>query len=89
MGTRVSQEEGHVKCPICRSGETRPGKASSLLERGGVTLVFQEVPADICENCGEEYFSEETTDRLLKLAEEAVRSGVRVAVRQYAAAVPE
>jgi hypothetical protein len=60
-----------------------------LLERGGVTLVFQEVPADICENCGEEYFSEETTDRLLKLAEEAVRSGVRVAVRQYAAAVPE
>ena len=78
-----------MKCPICRSGETRPGQASSLLERGGVTLVFQEVPADICENCGEEYFSEETTDRLLKLAEEAVRSGVRIAVRQYAAAVPE
>jgi len=89
MGTRVPQKEAHVKCPICRGGETRPGKASSLLERGGVTLVFQEVPADICENCGEEYLSEETTEKLLELAEKAVRSGVRVAIREYGLAVQE
>jgi len=75
-----------LKCVICRVGETRPGKTSSMLERNGTTLVFRDVPADVCENCGEEYVSQETAERLLRLAEEAVRSGVQVIVREYVAA---
>ncbi len=57
-----------------------------MLERNGTTLVFRDVPADVCENCGEEYVSQETAERLLRLAEEAVRSGVQVIVREYVAA---
>jgi hypothetical protein len=44
------------------------------------------VPALICDNCGEEYVDEETTSRLLAIAEEAVRAGVHVDVRDYIAA---
>ena len=75
-----------MKCVICRSGETRPGKATVTLERDGTTLVIKGVPARVCANCGEEYVDEETAARLLKTAEEAAQVGVQVDVREYIAA---
>lgn len=75
-----------MKCVICKLGETRPGKATVTLERAGTTLVIKNVPANICANCGEEYVNAETTQLLLRTAEEAVRSGVQVSVRDYVAA---
>lgn len=73
-------------CLICKHGETRSGTATVTLEREGTTLVIKGVPAQVCANCGEEYVDEDTTARLLRTAEEAVRTGVQVDVRQYAAA---
>ena len=55
------------------------------LARDQLTLVIKGVPAQICENCGEEYVDEDITSRLLETAEEAARSGVQVDVRQYMA----
>jgi len=75
-----------MMCMICRNGETRPGTATVTLERDGATVVIKGVPARVCKNCGEEYVDEGITARLLKTAEEAVRSGVQVDVRTYAAA---
>jgi YgiT-type zinc finger domain-containing protein len=75
-----------MKCVICKSGETQPGTATVILEREGMTLVIQGVPARVCANCGEEYVDEETSDRLLKTAEEAAQAGVRLDVREYIAA---
>jgi YgiT-type zinc finger domain-containing protein len=73
-------------CVICKHGETRSGTATVTLERECTTLVIKGVPAQVCMNCGEEYVDEETTSSLLKTAEEAVRAGVQVDVRQFAAA---
>jgi YgiT-type zinc finger domain-containing protein len=75
-----------MKCPICRYGETVNGKASMTLERGNATLVFKNVPAQICNNCGEEFFAEEITSSILKQAELAVNDGIEFDVRQYRAA---
>lgn len=75
-----------MKCVICKYGETRMGKATVTLERDTATLVIRGVPAEVCANCGEEYVSEDTTARLLKSADEAVKAGVKVDVREYAAA---
>jgi YgiT-type zinc finger domain-containing protein len=74
-----------MRCVICKKGETREGYVTVTLEREGVAIVFQNVPAQICENCGEEYVSAEVTGRLMKMAEEAVNSGVSFEVRRYAA----
>ncbi len=71
---------------ICKLGETESGKVTVTLERGGTTLVIKGVPASVCENCGEEYVDEETTARLLRVAEETALEGVQVDVRQYRAA---
>lgn len=75
-----------MKCVICKQGETKPGTATVTLERQGTTLIVKDVPAQICENCGEEYVGEETSRRLLKSAEEAIIAGVQVDIRRYSAA---
>lgn len=74
-----------MKCVICKVGETRPGKTTVTLERGSVTLVFKGVPARLCENCGEAYVDAEISRHLLESAEAAVKSGVEVEVREFAA----
>jgi YgiT-type zinc finger domain-containing protein len=86
LGTRFQEKEKPLKCPVCKQGETREGTATVTLERDDVILVFKKVPAEVCEVCGEEYIDEQTTARLLAAAEEAVRAGVQVDIREYVAA---
>jgi YgiT-type zinc finger domain-containing protein len=75
-----------MTCVICRQGETRPGKATVTLERGGATVVIRGVPARVCDNCGEEHLDETTTAELLETADAAAQAGVQVDVRDYVAA---
>ena len=75
-----------MKCILCRHGETQPGFATVTLTRDAMTLVVKDVPASVCDNCGEEYVESEITARLLETAENAAREGVQVEVRNYTAA---
>ena len=75
-----------MKCVICNNGETAPGNITVTLERDGVTLVVRGVPADVCENCGEEYVSRQVTKNLLQKAKEASVQGAHLDVREYVAA---
>lgn len=70
-----------MKCVICKQGETKPGHTTVTLERGQTVLVFRNVKAQVCTNCGEAYVSEEVAAQLLAEAEEAVRDQVQVNVR--------
>ena len=74
-----------MKCMICKDGKTKAGMATVTLEREAATVVFKSVPAQVCENCGEEYVDDETAAHLLAIFEQSVRAGVTVDVRHYAA----
>lgn len=74
-----------MKCVICKQGDTHLGTVTVTLERGGTTLVFKHVPAQVCENCGEAYIDETTTTQLLSAAESAVQAGVQVEIRAFIA----
>lgn len=74
-----------MKCVICKHGETALGTTTVLLQRGETTVVIKGVPAEICDNCGEYYLSEETTRQVLALAEAAVAQGAEVEVLRFAA----
>jgi hypothetical protein len=56
------------------------------LTRDALTLVVKNVPARVCENCGEAYVDEATAARVLQTAEDAADAGVQVEVREYVAA---
>jgi len=75
-----------VYCLIRKQRGTRLGTTTITLERAKTTVVFKNVPAQVCENCREPYVDEETSGKLLEAAEEAVRSGVLVDVRDYTVA---
>ncbi|MFH0992189.1 MAG: type II toxin-antitoxin system MqsA family antitoxin [bacterium] len=75
-----------MKCVICKHGETKPGMIVVTLVRNSTTLVYKDVPAEVCENCGEEYIDETVSSTLAATADNAIRSGVEVDVRQYIAA---
>ena len=48
-------------------------------------MILKQVPADICENCGEYYLDENVTEIVLNRAEEAVNKGAEVEIISYAA----
>jgi len=74
-----------MKCVICRQGDTAPGKVTVTLQRGETTVVFKDVPAEVCRNCGEFYLGEAVTQKLLGRAETAVKSGAELEILRYAA----
>ncbi len=75
-----------MKCTICKNGETKNGFTTTSLTRKNTTIIIRGVPSQICENCGESFFTEEATSELLRLANIAVSSGIEVEVREYKAA---
>lgn len=74
-----------MKCVICKNGQTVPGTTTVFLNREDTAVIFKNVPADICENCGEYYLSGEVTRKLLEKAEDSAEKGVEVEIRRYAA----
>ncbi|MEI6826210.1 MAG: type II toxin-antitoxin system MqsA family antitoxin [Desulfuromonadales bacterium] len=72
-----------MKCVICKHGETKSGFATVTFASKESTIVVKRVPADICQNCGEEYVSSNIASDLFISAEEATSKGVELDVRHY------
>lgn len=85
MGLVTAKETLIMNCPICKHGLLGSGHATVTLQSNGSTVVFKNVPAEVCGNCAEQYVDEATTSRLLDEVERAARNGVQVEVRSYAA----
>ncbi|MAA75936.1 MAG: hypothetical protein CMN28_14650 [Salinisphaeraceae bacterium] len=74
-----------MKCSICKTGATAPGKADVVLQRAGATIVLKGVPADVCDNCGEYYLAQDVAARTYALADTAVNQGAEVEIMRFAA----
>jgi YgiT-type zinc finger domain-containing protein len=72
-------------CPICRHGELAPGVVTVTLSRSESAIVIKDVPADVCDNCGEYYLTEDITRRVYTMADDAVRAGAEVEILRFAA----
>lgn len=66
-------------------GETSAGQVTVTLQRGELTVLIKNVPAQICENCGEYYLSDEITDQVLKQAEASAVKNAEVEILRFAA----
>ncbi|MFZ5758002.1 MAG: type II toxin-antitoxin system MqsA family antitoxin [Thermodesulfobacteriota bacterium] len=74
-----------MKCAICKNGTTEDGATTIVLEQKDLTLVFKNVPAKICSNCGEEYISAEVNKAVLQHAREEKKRGVTLELLDFAA----
>jgi YgiT-type zinc finger domain-containing protein len=75
-----------MKCVICKTGETKAETATFTVDRDGHTYVLREVPAQVCQQCGEPYFDVDVTRQVLTQVDQASRSGADVAVLKFQAA---
>jgi len=74
-----------MKCTICKTGYTHPGITTVTLQRANTVVVIRDVPAEICEDCGEYYLSEAIARRVYADAEETAHRRVEVEIQRYAA----
>ena len=72
-----------MKCPMCRLGEMRDGFTQVVLTRGNATAVFRNVPAKMCDDCGEYCLDERTAQDVYARADNCFASGQEVAVIEY------
>lgn len=63
-----------MKCPVCRLGETRPKARTVSMESASRFIVLQNVPVQVCQNCGEAFVDEEHAKRVLESAAKSAKS---------------
>jgi YgiT-type zinc finger domain-containing protein len=74
-----------MKCVICKTGQTHPGTTTVTLQRDKTVVVIRDVPAEICDDCGEYYLSEPIASRVYADADSTVQRRVEVEIQRYAA----
>ncbi|MCI0398765.1 MAG: type II toxin-antitoxin system MqsA family antitoxin [Chloroflexi bacterium] len=74
------------RCDIC-GGELAPGKTTLEIWRGEELIVVKDVPADVCQQCGEAYLSPQVSERLDDFLDEYHRHRPEryIAVPEYSA----
>lgn len=75
----MREESLKSKCPLC-GGQKKPGKTIYSVDLGFGVVVVRNVPATLCDQCGEEWISPEVAAQLERLVEEARRKKLQVEV---------
>ena len=55
------------ECIICGSKHFTEQKVNKVYEIDGSPVIVQNIPAMVCNNCGEKYFSGATHDKIMNL----------------------
>ena len=74
-----------MRCILCHNGETAPGLVTVTMSRGETAIIFKNIPADVCDVCGEYYLSQEVTGKILEQAQAAIKTGNEVEIIRWAA----
>jgi len=55
------------KCHVCGSEQARQELVNEVFHIDGKPVLVENIPAQVCERCGEEIFSKETTEKVRQL----------------------
>ncbi|RIK29780.1 MAG: YgiT-type zinc finger domain-containing protein [Anaerolineae bacterium] len=74
------------KCHVCGSAEYRDELVNEVFQIDGKPVLVENIPAQVCERCGEEIFSRQTTEnvRLLVHGKSKPIKSVQMDVFAYA-----
>lgn len=73
-----------MQCVICRGG-VKSGKINFPIDLGTIFVLVKNVPANICEQCGEYFLNDDVAEGIEKIAEHARSSNVEFEILNYAA----
>jgi YgiT-type zinc finger domain-containing protein len=66
-------------CPMCGGGR-RSGRVTYSADLGSVVVVVRDVPATVCEQCGEEWLDDATAAELENRTADARKRGAQIEV---------
>ncbi|WP_426490665.1 type II toxin-antitoxin system MqsA family antitoxin [Hymenobacter sp. 102] len=72
-----------MTCTLCKTGQLLPGVTTVTLERDGAVVVLKEVPARVCENCGNYQLDASVATQVLNTANEALAKGAEVEITRW------
>lgn len=75
-----------MKCVICKTGNTEPSKSSTVFDQDGRVIVVRDVPAQVCQQCGEAYFSKEVTAQVYEQVMQVMEGDTEVEITRLKAA---
>jgi len=73
-------------CPLCK-GSIVNGVSTFTVDLGFGVVVVRDVPATVCSQCGEEWLSDNTAEKLENIVETARQKHVAVEVARWSEAV--
>lgn len=65
-----NKEAGMRTCNVCGSTSFHEESVEAIFNIAGAHVLVEAVPALVCDRCGEETFSRETTERVRRLLHE-------------------
>ena len=68
-----------MKCLVCKHNRFKKGTTVLPIEHGNAILLITDIPARVCENCGETYLDEETAQNVQDLANETLSGEINYA----------
>lgn len=74
-----------MKCVMCKGGEITAGTTTVKVQRGETLVIIKDVPADVCQDCGEAYLDSIVASRIEKQVEDAVARHTEIEILRYAA----
>jgi YgiT-type zinc finger domain-containing protein len=66
-------------CALCGGGRA-PGRVSYTVDVGTTVVVVRNVPATVCDQCGESWFDDGTVQHLGRIVDDARQRGAQVEV---------
>lgn len=69
-----------MKCVRCKHGSISKKKVNVKLERNGSIVIVKDVPAMVCDECGETYFDSAITKLMHNTANKALNDWMEIAV---------
>jgi YgiT-type zinc finger domain-containing protein len=74
-------------CPLC-GGQLSAELATIPFVLGKTVAVIKQVPAEVCDTCGEPFLHAEATDVVSSLLDKALASSAEVSVMTYSGETP-
>ena len=72
------------KCEVCGNTVVHHKNADEFFRVGGDTMLVEQVPAQVCDRCGEATFSRETVEKVRKMMQEHSQPTRKVEVETFA-----
>jgi len=73
-----------MTCVLCK-GKMKKGLVNYSVDCKSQFLLIKDVPALICDQCGESFFDDEVYDKIEKIVDVARKSNVEIEILKFAA----